>query len=120
MQIQGIVKQRNSAGFIASDTPFKHGFEKAVIRDLLSAPKVFCYKLKLLERVIVLLLADAAVNHAVKGLVEITIKLGSLKVETVGVGKVTLDSFLETNFSEVLCVVRMDHDCVVEQLLGLL
>jgi hypothetical protein len=120
VQIQGIVKQRNSAGFIASDTPFKHGFEKAVIGDLLSAPKVFCYKLKLLERIIVLLLADAAVNHAVKGLVEITIKLGSLKVETVGVGKVTLDSFLETNFSEVLCVVRMDHDCVVEQLLGLL
>ena len=67
VQVQGGVKETDSLNFVASEAPFKLGFEEGVFGALSLRLANLEEELKLLRGIVVLLLLDTAVDHAVEG-----------------------------------------------------
>ena len=77
MQVQGSVKETNSLNFVASEAPLKLCLEESVLGALALRLANLKEELELLCGIFVLLLLDAAVDHAVEGHQEGLITRGS-------------------------------------------
>ena len=67
VQVQGGVKETDSLNFVASEAPFKLGLKEGVFGALALRLANLEEELKLLRGIVILLLLDTAVDHAVEG-----------------------------------------------------
>ena len=67
VQVQGSIKETDSLNFVASETPFKLGFEEGVFGALALLVANLEEEFELLSGIVVLLLLNSAVYHAIEG-----------------------------------------------------
>ena len=116
VQVERCVKQSDGLNFVTFQAPFKLRLKEGVLRALALRLADLQQELELLRRVLVLLLLDPAVDHAIQGQEESFVALGGSLVRLVGSFVLALEAALVAHFRLIGSVLWLQDDRHVEKL----